>query len=192
MAKSSLVEAIQQACDVARSAKKMQWQSNVIQADYDHLDRNLDALVQELAKGCFRIFNQAAGAISRSVSVSFHPRAHQSPADNTPSVHIEHTALRKHVAIADKEWIQSLAIRTQLKRSLLCIVKVQVTGGEFAELPRVNVALLDCFATEDSDSNIEILEAEFFDDESIVVVYRLPSRDVTLIGGISSGRLVNT
>ncbi len=43
---------------------------NGAQRDLNHLDRNLDALVQELATRCRRIFDHAAHAVSRSSVVS--------------------------------------------------------------------------------------------------------------------------
>ena len=40
--------------------------------------------------------------------------------------------------------------------------------------PRLEVALLECTV---GDVACELLEAEFFDDDSLVIVYRLPGQE---------------
>ena len=49
---------------------------NIPRKDLSHLDRNLDALIEELANRCQRIFFQAAGAASRCAVVSFDSSLH--------------------------------------------------------------------------------------------------------------------
>lgn len=58
-------------------------------------------------------------------------------------------------------------------------------GGDVLNLPPVvDVALLDCRvgqSTGDVFCEFDLLDAEFFDDESIVLVYRCQKRDGALI-----------
>lgn len=43
----------------------------------------------------------------------------------------------------------------------------------------IGIALLECYLPEEEEdrSNIELLDADFFDDECVVIVYRLHSRE---------------
>ena len=49
---------------------------NIPQKDLSHLNRNLDALIEEVANRCQRIFRHAAGAPSRCAIVSFDSSLH--------------------------------------------------------------------------------------------------------------------
>lgn len=77
---------LEQIRNVARESERLDWQAvsyprhpehivdriskNGVRKDLNHLDRNLDALVQELAIRCQRIFARAAAAVSRSAIIS--------------------------------------------------------------------------------------------------------------------------
>ncbi len=77
---------LEQIRNVAGDPERLDWQAvsypchpervvdriskNGARKDLNHLDRNLDALVQELAIRCQRIFTRAAAAVSRSAIIS--------------------------------------------------------------------------------------------------------------------------
>jgi anaphase-promoting complex subunit 4 len=92
--KQNLTEVLKRAKSVMRDPAQMAWSdvgaleneklesANLVRLDrglfqivkhqdLSHLDRNLDALIQELATRCQRVFTQAAGATSRSAVVTF-------------------------------------------------------------------------------------------------------------------------
>ncbi|KAG5221888.1 nucleolar DEAD-box protein required for synthesis of 60S ribosomal [Salix suchowensis] len=65
-----LQEVLEKARQAAKQGKEEGWRKATSQKDLDHIDRNLDALAQELTTRCQRIFAHAAGAVSRSASVT--------------------------------------------------------------------------------------------------------------------------
>jgi anaphase-promoting complex subunit 4 len=76
--------------------------------DLSHLDRNLDALVQEVAIRCQRIFARAAAAASRSAIVS---NEHLSIAKDVPQS--EHQG-RANVTQKIRERISSMKVRGRI------------------------------------------------------------------------------
>ena len=89
-----LADILERARTIANDPSQMTWQmvlcrlllprkaiidaplQNVPRKDLSHLNRNLDALIEELANRCQRIFYQAAGAPSRCAVVSFDSSLH--------------------------------------------------------------------------------------------------------------------
>ena len=90
----SLADILERARNVANDPFQMTWQivwcrllllhkaifdlllQNIPRKDLSHLDRNLDALIEEIANRCQRVFYQAAGAPSRCAVVSFDSSLH--------------------------------------------------------------------------------------------------------------------
>ena len=53
-------------------------------------------------------------------------------------------------------------------------------GAEVSELPsEIGIALLECYLLEEGEerSDFDLLEADFFDDECVVILYRLRQRE---------------
>ncbi|KAJ6519839.1 anaphase-promoting complex, cyclosome, subunit 4-domain-containing protein [Mycena sanguinolenta] len=168
----------------ARTAvDQTKWQATTMQNELNHLDRNLDALVQELASRCQRVFDGAAGATSRSALVSARrdsiasqaTQARPTPHSN-PQIPIReriifgenevHTLTRCLGEIAIPDWAisqddgfeQYLAMHIP-SASLNRTFYVATAQGDISE----DASLL----------HLEILDAQFFDDSSIVIVYRV-------------------
>lgn len=84
-----------------------------------------------------------------------------------------------------------LTKRTLLTNIFQKVLLVQLRFSiEASGLPlEIGVALLECHlpeeVQEESQPDIEILEADFFDDESVVIVYRLQTRESKLKTGVS-------
>ncbi|KAJ7181678.1 anaphase-promoting complex, cyclosome, subunit 4-domain-containing protein [Mycena crocata] len=159
------------------------WQVTTTQNELKHLDRNLDALVQELALRCQRVFDGAAGATSRSALVSARrdsmgqaTQARPTPQSNAP------IAIRERINLAEneqEEFAQYLAMHIPAapNRTFLCLARVRF-GGKTSQLPlSVGIALLDgLLPAEQEDAgpvHLEILDAEFFDESCVVIVYRI-------------------
>ncbi|KAJ7487618.1 anaphase-promoting complex, cyclosome, subunit 4-domain-containing protein [Mycena galericulata] len=161
------------------------WQVTTTQNELNHLDRNLDALVQELASRCQRVFDGAAGATSRSALVSARrgsaaslaTQARPAPQSNP------HITIRDRIILGDNEDeqnVQYLAMHiptAPLNRTFLCLARVRF-GGRTSQLPlSVGIALLDGTLPAEQEVagpvHLEILDAQFFDDASVVIVYRI-------------------
>ncbi|KAJ7786332.1 anaphase-promoting complex, cyclosome, subunit 4-domain-containing protein [Mycena metata] len=165
---SNLRITIEQARAAVDSTK---WQLTTTQNDLNHLDRNLDALVQELASRCQRVFDGAAGATSRTALVSARrdsiasqaTQARPAPQSN-PQI-----TIRERIILGGNEeddFVQYLAMHipsASLNRTFLCLARVRF-GGKTSQLPA---------SEEAGPLHLEILDAQFFDDLSVVIVYRI-------------------
>ncbi|KAJ6610891.1 anaphase-promoting complex, cyclosome, subunit 4-domain-containing protein [Mycena sp. CBHHK59/15] len=177
---TDLSTAVEHARTVARDPSQIQWQTTATQNDLSHLDRNLDALVQELASRCQRVFDGAAGATSRSALVSVRRDSIFSQATHARQSNAR-TTIRERIILGENEVrrlvvSEDVAIETQ-GTSIVCLARVRF-GGKISQSPLpVGVALLECCLPaeqeEASPAHLELLEADFFDDECVVIVYRL-------------------
>nr|GAT44205.1 DEAD-domain-containing protein [Mycena chlorophos] len=103
------------------------------QLDLNHLDRNLDALLQELAMRCQRVFDRSAGTTTR------------------------------HATILDVALAQGTPV---------CLARVGF-DGHASQRPSVGLALLDgTLRAEQQEGRTDIVEVQFFDDLSLVIVCR--------------------
>ncbi|EIN13727.1 hypothetical protein PUNSTDRAFT_59241 [Punctularia strigosozonata HHB-11173 SS5] len=144
------------------------------------VDRNLDALIGELATSCQQLFVQAADAAGRSAQVS-------NVADVRPppqSVEGKFVTRERTTEDADR-FVQYLAIwttdhRAEERHHRESVYRDFGAGQQAA----MAVALLDCTVAkgvEGSDvAPFDVLDADFFDEELVVIVYRL--RDSAWIG----------
>ncbi|KAJ7092748.1 anaphase-promoting complex, cyclosome, subunit 4-domain-containing protein [Mycena epipterygia] len=168
------------------AAGQTKWQVTATQNELNHLDRNLDALVQEIALRCQRIFDGAAGATSRSALVSARrdSMANQATSARPTPQSNPHPTIRERIILdenEDQEFEQYLAMHipaaAPVNRIFLCLARVRF-GGKTSQLPlSVGIALLEgLLPAEQEDAapvHLEILDAEFFDDSSVVIVYRI-------------------
>ncbi|KAF8898719.1 anaphase-promoting complex, cyclosome, subunit 4-domain-containing protein, partial [Infundibulicybe gibba] len=167
-----LVDVLHRARNVANDHVQMEWQAATNHKDLSHIDRNLDALIHELAIKCHRVFARAAGAASRSASISsFNPPGTQVGSARPQTQPEEPYSIRERiVAIKDTvHFHQYLAIYNPSEdSSVLCLARLRF-NNEGPTLPvGVEVVLSQCYLPEESaeggQAPFEILEAEFFDD----------------------------
>ncbi|KAF4572895.1 hypothetical protein EYR36_007405 [Pleurotus pulmonarius] len=127
-----LQEVLERARQAAKQGKEEGWRKATSQKDLDHIDRNLDALAQELATRCQRIFAHAAGAVSRSASVTL---------------------------------------------KCVCLFRVPYDAATHQQPSRVEVSIREFCLPEGGEEGlpVDLLEVQFFDDEHVVIVYRLPN-----------------
>ncbi|KAF8203639.1 anaphase-promoting complex, cyclosome, subunit 4-domain-containing protein [Pholiota molesta] len=188
---SSLNEVLNHAFRFAVDSSHMTWQTTVPRPDIDHLDRNIEALIQDLARRCERVFHHAAGATSRSAIVSFDPSLHaEAISEKMPlSEGSAKLPFRERATLNESqngELLQHLIAQlpsndnnstSRGKKLVLVQLRCDV---EAAGVPSdIGIALLECYLPEEEEerSNIELLDADFFDDECVVIVYRLHSRE---------------
>ncbi|KAF9015181.1 anaphase-promoting complex, cyclosome, subunit 4-domain-containing protein [Cyathus striatus] len=159
-------------------------QTNITPKDLSHLDRNLDALVQELAIRCQQVFIRAAGAACRSATASpLHDSSGQMQVMGYSSQSEICLLIRERTIINERGEVRQFLvyIPTEESGNLLGAAKLSYTteasGSPFA----VSIALLECYLPEEEQEetvhDLELLEAEFLDDECVVIIYRLRDND---------------
>jgi len=76
---------------------------------------------------------------------------------------------------SDSIWLIPLRIRS----GVVLLTQLHF-GVEVSELPsEIGIALLECYLLEEGEerSDFDLLEADFFDDEYVVILYRLRQRE---------------
>ncbi|KAI0778173.1 anaphase-promoting complex, cyclosome, subunit 4-domain-containing protein [Trametes elegans] len=151
-----------------------------------HIERNIDALLQNLAVGCQKIFSEASKATGRSAvlvagSVAAAPLATEGAPQSAGVAPLIRERTVPSSSQADS-FLQYLAIRPPHDggRSFLCVARLQHGLGASNSVPSVEVAALECCAElEGSDARepLSVLDADFFDDEVLVVVYRVRDQE---------------
>lgn len=177
---SSLSDVLKRTHDLLDNTKQMAWRPNVKQRDLNHIDRNIVSLIQELVSQCQRVFSRAAGATGRSARITVGPKAFDERVVNTRA----NPKIRERTSIKDNNgnahFLQHLVIPSLSSEgpNFLCLARVQY-GSEEPPDALVEMCLLECcIENEDgSKEELDVLEAEFFDDECVVIVYRLRGED---------------
>ncbi|KAF9481412.1 hypothetical protein BDN70DRAFT_876389 [Pholiota conissans] len=182
---STLNEALDRAFEYAGDPSKMTWQAAYPRTDIGRLDRNIEALMQDLARRCERVFHHAAGATSRTAVVSFETGPHaeaKSEKKISPDEPTTFPFRERAVLNENGELLQHLVAKLPSNDNNNAMILVQFRCDiEAAEAQsEIGIALLECYLPEEEEedrSNIELLDADFFDDECVVIVYRLDTRE---------------
>lgn len=175
----TLDEALQSAHAALQDPSQTAWQPTIVCMELSHLDRNLDGLVQELAARCQQVFSTASHAAARSAVISVDGGALPPQAAEASAATVC-LCVRQRVIYEGNEpdgHLQYLAIHLSSEgRPLLCLSRIpydRYAGTAHS----VEAALLECStdaADDDSaGSTLDILDVDFFDDEMIVLVYRI-------------------
>ncbi|THV04922.1 hypothetical protein K435DRAFT_835171 [Dendrothele bispora CBS 962.96] len=165
-------------------------------------ERNISALADELATNCRQVFDRSTGAATRSARIRHGYGSVDRKGQGTGTRNIsvrERTimqvgknfeirfAQRKTRSTQDGDYLQHLVIhraKTSEDRAFLCVVRQRFGDNE----TEGSVALLECSMKDDEGEEVEvdIVGAEFFDDESIVIIFRKrdDQDDGTFIGTI--------
>ncbi|PPQ64387.1 hypothetical protein CVT26_002094 [Gymnopilus dilepis] len=173
---TTLKQIIRHARNHARNYSEMSQQESDPQNDLEKLDRNIDALIDELGHRCERIFHEASSAASRSAIVSF--------ADG-----LDTDEIQGH--LAEQSWAPLFRERTNVDESggLVQHIAAFMPSSEdsaifLAQLhyecdssltpSRIGIVPLECYVVNEDSEQIpfDVLELEFFDAESIVIVGR--------------------
>ncbi|KAG2023470.1 hypothetical protein CC2G_001122 [Coprinopsis cinerea AmutBmut pab1-1] len=166
-----LESVMERAAQVARSPPALEWQENIMQNDHRGVQRNLVALADHLATRCSRIFSLAAGAASRSASVHHHEPAIATttePKSNNQSGLV----FRERIAQEANEFIENYLTIVKDHNVLVLVQSRYGDSGSDLSL-RVAIVSLDCVLDQGRTLPATILAADYFDDESVVVVVRL-------------------
>ncbi|KAH8120371.1 anaphase-promoting complex, cyclosome, subunit 4-domain-containing protein [Phellopilus nigrolimitatus] len=182
---------IDHACAFASDPSKLTWPPITQKKDLSHLDRNLDALVHALAERCQQVFDRAARAVARTAALN---QTWTIPEQTLQAAEILQnrvaelslSQLRRMRAVREEK--VHLAIRLHESehglsrcREVICMIRAshQHEGGS-RTASIVAVAILECrSASEDEDAvpeddegdKFHIFDMDFFDEESLVIVY---------------------
>ncbi|EMD42038.1 hypothetical protein CERSUDRAFT_42528 [Gelatoporia subvermispora B] len=155
---------MQKARHALKEPNQLSGQSPAKHKDLSHLDRNLDSLIQDFASRCQRIFAEASHATARSAIIT--PRS-------IPA-RIGGSTVRD-VAAGSEPLVRE---RTTVDREVVCIARLQhsLQGGPSVQL---SVAAMQCCIPRENEAGdrvpMHILDAEFFDESTLIVVYRFES-----------------
>ncbi|KDQ63736.1 hypothetical protein JAAARDRAFT_203134 [Jaapia argillacea MUCL 33604] len=188
-----LSELIQRAQGAVKDHAQMAWQNSIKTRDLSHLDRNLDALVQDLAVRCQRVFVRASSATARSAFVSSGSGYSRAPIAESPNgtyfntpVHARERMVRCDLTSGFQQYL-TMWVPGPLDHNCLCMIQLRY-GEAVATLPlQILAAVVACRidvpeGTEDEQNGyFDVLDLQFFDDELIVMVYRLRSTGGTFI-----------
>jgi len=160
---------------------------NIKHKDLSHLDRNLDSLMQELATRCQRIFIEAASATARSAVVL--SSGTPSQAQGTTPLHatdFKDTPIMRERTVEDGSqagtFVQYLAFQTPRDgdRSYLCLARMRHGLQPVTSPLQLSVAVVECCVAggEGNDKMVpfDILDMDFFDENVLIVVYRVEGR----------------
>ncbi|KAF9466261.1 anaphase-promoting complex, cyclosome, subunit 4-domain-containing protein [Collybia nuda] len=165
----SLPKAIQNARSFLNDPSSKGFRFPPPQLPISSLDRNIDILTQELAPQCRRIFDRAANAASRSASISI-----RKGRNVTPTLPSSNLCIRERTIISSEgdQLTQSLLVTLPPEHQLsLFVFSLQFDNEASETLIKISVALLErAFST---GGEFELAANDFFDDESIVIAYRL-------------------
>ncbi|KAI0932220.1 hypothetical protein AcW1_000598 [Taiwanofungus camphoratus] len=179
---------MERARSVLKDRNQLTWQYNVKQKDLSHLDRNLDSLIQELAARCQKIFVESANATARSaIVVSGAVFAPSLNVELSPAVKYGRLGFMRERTVPDGNqpgnFLQYLAIQMPHvgDRTHLCLARMHHGLTSTPSPFRVRVAVLECCIQQEGAYGgvvpLDLLDVEFFDDSSLVLVYRIGGRD---------------
>ncbi|KAF5375104.1 hypothetical protein D9758_000258 [Tetrapyrgos nigripes] len=175
----SLEATLQEARKVLEEGSELGIKTALQEKEIPNVERNLCALVDELAGNCRQVFDRSTGAATRSARVRSTDRKGKETGNRNISV-------RERTIMQDGDYLRHLAIHraaTSEDRAFLCMVRQRFGDNEMA----VSAALLECSIEDEEGGEVEmdIVGAEFFDDESLVIIYRPRDQDGgTFIGTI--------
>lgn len=178
---------MQRARGVLSNQQQTAWQSNIKQKDLSYLDRNLDSLIQELATRCQRIFVEAAGATGRSavvVSSSTPAQVHDTTllraAESRPSPLIRERTIADSTQAGTFTQTLAIQIPRDANKSDLCLARLRFAKDTASSPLSADIAVMECCAPNgDAEYNavpFTLLDADFFDDSVILLVYRFQER----------------
>ncbi|KAI0068360.1 hypothetical protein BV25DRAFT_1793503 [Artomyces pyxidatus] len=174
--KQSLPSVMERARRALKDPAQTSWQHPVGRRDLSHIDKNLDTLVQELANRCGSIFLRACSATARSTKCFFDQGLERGVFDPDNTLADAKLVIRERKVEKTGQpslFTEYLAIYTPgaADRTCLCLFRL----GYQHEAPdslELGVVILECRLEGGDDGLFDILDMDFFDNESLVILYR--------------------
>ncbi|KAH9969035.1 anaphase-promoting complex, cyclosome, subunit 4-domain-containing protein [Russula dissimulans] len=163
----NLSAAIERARSALRDPSQTAWAHTVGYRDLSHLDKNLHALIKDLAGQCQSIFARAASATARAANCqppSMSHRVESDPRDH--GVHVSYMTL----------WARYMAAYDPSAEdgADLCVLRLVYDPTIPSPKITVGAAMLQCGGNGvGNNDRYDILDFDFFDDDSLVVVFRV-------------------
>ncbi|KAG2154867.1 anaphase-promoting complex, cyclosome, subunit 4-domain-containing protein [Suillus clintonianus] len=189
-----LEEALEQAHAALQDPSQTSWQPvgfsvncNVSTADKSHLDKNLWALVHDLAVRCQRVFAHVSKATARSAIVSGSGGATPFQVEASETVpggacqFVRERVVRRNEVSHPGNHLQHLAIYlTSEMRPLFCLTRTPYAKCAAGVPLHIDVIVMECSIAGDEPgdvTDVHLCNAEFFDDEILVIVYKVRGTD---------------
>ncbi|KAF9270239.1 hypothetical protein L218DRAFT_22909 [Marasmius fiardii PR-910] len=183
-----LPSALQHARQALAQQNQLAWRINIDPAEMADVDRNLNALVENMVSKCRLLFDLSTGAATRAATVSYGSGSAIGKENMSSPALPDNLSYREWVVLnqSKDDFQQYFAVHGPYpeNRAFLCLLRQRYedTGPAF----QVDAIVLECCIAQDDEVsiNMEVLAFEFFDDHSMVIVYRLPSDGETFIGTV--------
>ncbi|KAG9314377.1 anaphase-promoting complex, cyclosome, subunit 4-domain-containing protein [Chiua virens] len=171
-------EVLQLARAALQDPSQTSWQPRESSKDFSHLDKNLEALIEETASRCQRVFAEVSRAAARSATVSVDGGASPPQASSVLTEGVCHFVRQRVVSNQNEpdQHLQYLAVHVSSEgQALLCMSQMPYGRYVAGIHDEVQVSVLECsvseFGGEDS-VDIDVLDVEFFDDETLILVFQ--------------------
>jgi anaphase-promoting complex subunit 4 len=179
-----LEEALEQAHTALQDPSQTSWQPKVSTADISHLDKNLWVLVHDLAVRCQRVFAHVSKATARSAIVSGSGGATPFQVEESETVSSGACQFVRERVVQRNEpgnHLQHLAIYLASEmRPLFCLTRMPYAKCAAGVPLHIDVTVMECSIAghEPGDvTDVHLCNAEFFDDEILVIVYKVRGTD---------------
>ncbi|KAH8102650.1 anaphase-promoting complex, cyclosome, subunit 4-domain-containing protein [Cristinia sonorae] len=158
---------------------------NMEPPDISSIDRNIDALFTDISAHFRRLFFQASHGTSRAAVVSESQATAPPPAQ--PAVFPTFT--RHRSLMTNEPRLQYLAIQSPCidEQSYLFLIRITNDNRDPPGISTLSAAPLQCSIAREGEAaiSVEVLDAEFFDEEKLIVVYRVRGRTATYMGTVN-------
>ncbi|KAG5722502.1 ATP-dependent RNA helicase DRS1 [Termitomyces sp. T112] len=173
----SIVDVIDQARTVARGNHASSgFQSVFPQDDAKFTNRNLNTLVNELASRCKCIFDRAASAATRSAAVHATSAADLTSRTRLTDYLTPPPMRERTINVNEGDLCQFLMLSVQTEQTnCLCLSRLYYRKEALESPSEIGIALFEPFilmGDEETSMGLDLLEADFLDDDYVVIVYR--------------------
>ncbi|KAJ3554550.1 hypothetical protein NM688_g3049 [Phlebia brevispora] len=177
-----LTSSVRTVREVLNKPEGLTWPPAARHQDLSRLDRNLDSLIQDLCTRCYSIFNEASNASARSAVISFGAGA--SSVEDVGAKQRAPLFVRERTVDATGEtdcFTQHLAMAVPHgEESFLCLVRTHHDKNALKAEHTVEMAVLQCrvkLGAQEGMVCVDILDAQFFDENILVIIYRPRKRE---------------
>ncbi|KIY71613.1 hypothetical protein CYLTODRAFT_418678 [Cylindrobasidium torrendii FP15055 ss-10] len=181
----SLPDAMKRAREALMNSDKAKWQELVPQKSISHLERNIDALTDELARQCMRTFTRASSALGRAARIRTTANPSNTANKQVLDARLDKVLSRQHTKVEESangilQYLAMVSLDVDSPNAV-CLARVKYKEDLSAEA--IEVALLECSFTdaEGAEVKFDVLDMQFFDDVEIIVVYRLREQEGAFI-----------
>ncbi|KAG6902868.1 hypothetical protein C0995_010037 [Termitomyces sp. Mi166 len=202
----SILDVVEQARTVARgnhTHASLGFQSMSLHNDAKFTDKNLDSLVNELVTRCKRIFDRAAGAATRSAINRVNATSAANLASRTTLMdHLTPSPVRERTTNvnevrpyppdasniynsikSDLRQFLMLPKGANLTKQTVCLSRLYYRKDALESPSEIGIVLLEPFlltGNEETSTGLDLLEADFLDDNYVVIVYRNRGEDKSI------------